>query len=264
MLSRHCFIHGSRWLPRQPRFSAHAARTSATQTTHRAQVPRTVCQQRRAACKGRSLGVGYREKWSPEDALTGAGALSPAPAARVDSIRGGGAGPLTRSSRDLNAPQELLPVRDRKCCVRGISGACGCVAGLGFLSRLLGFCSSSPPLDRGDGGLQGGRGRGSTGRGHCSRRTQPPVPGRVRGTFCTGESAVWRDLQGPELRARSAGVEFHGSRRRLLAPSPRLSGTRPNTAEAYVTVVKYSGIYLQVIRITSRPGFPLDGSGPVS
>lgn len=38
-------------------------------------MPRTVWQQRRAACKGRSLGVRYRERRFPEAALTGAGAL---------------------------------------------------------------------------------------------------------------------------------------------------------------------------------------------
>lgn len=40
-----------------------------------AQVPRTVGQQSPTAREGRSLAAGYRENWSPGDALTSAGAL---------------------------------------------------------------------------------------------------------------------------------------------------------------------------------------------
>lgn len=81
----------------------------------------------------------------------------------------------------------------------GVSGACFAVLRrrwARFLSRLLGSRSASSALGRGDGGLQGGWSGVSAGRGRCSGRAQPPVPGRIRGTFCTGVSVPGLDLQG--------------------------------------------------------------------
>lgn len=148
---------------------------------------------------------------------------------------------------------------------------CGASLALAAVLLVLGFClrswgSAIPRLPwtevMGDSKEAGAEAppAGATARGGLSLLSQgeSEEPSAQVSPPCGGTCRV------PELRARSAGVEFHGSRRRLLAPSPRLSGTRPNTVEAYVTVVKYSGVYLQVVRIKSSPGFPLDGSGQVS
>ena len=71
----------SRWLHLRQLFPAQTQRgTGETPILPRAQVPRTVCQQRGPACKGWSLGV-ITARPSFRRALTGAGALQfPPPA----------------------------------------------------------------------------------------------------------------------------------------------------------------------------------------
>ncbi|XP_077880515.1 erythroid differentiation-related factor 1 isoform X2 [Ictidomys tridecemlineatus] len=79
-----------------------------------------------------------------------------------------------------------LPVRGRKRSSRSVS--CTWSAELlrpwaRFPVPPLGCRWAAPVLGRSDGGPQGGRRRGSAGGDRCSRRAEPPVPGRFRGTL---------------------------------------------------------------------------------
>ena len=150
----------SRWLHLRQLFPAQTQRgTGETPTLPRAQVPRTVCQQRGPACKGWSLGVitarpSFRRAFDRRRRTT-VPAPSPTASAKVAATGEGGAGPPAQSSRELNASALVLPVRGRKCGASLPLPPLSAAAPLGprYPSRLLGSSFAWPPLERGDGGL---------------------------------------------------------------------------------------------------------------
>lgn len=210
-------------------------------------MPRTVWQQRRAACKGRSLGVRYREKWFPEAALTGAGALQLRPRREGGFHRGRrGRASGTKLARFERATARSSCQGPEVRCVGHLWRFIFCAAG----SLGPGSCRGSSGLDSprlpwtevmGDSKEAGAEAppAGAAARGSLSLLTQgeseePAQVSRPRGGTCRAS----------ELRFGSAGEGCHGSRR-LLEPSARLPGSLPKQADVYVPVARYSGIYLQ-------------------
>lgn len=210
-------------------------------------MPRTVWQQRGAACKGRSLGVRYREKRFPEAALTGAGALQLRPRREGGFHRGrrgrASGAKLARFGRattrsSCQGPEVRCVGHQWRfiCCAAGALGPGSCRGSSGLDSprrpwtEVMGDSkeagAEAPPA--------GAAARGGLSLLSQGESEEPAQVSRPRGGTC----------RAPELRAGSTGEGCHGSRR-LPEPSARLPGNPPKRADANVPVVGYSGIYLQ-------------------
>lgn len=182
LLTLHYIIQRAAALP------AHAARTPATPTSRGLQGREYL-----PTKTNRVQGV-ERKSQIPREVVfrggsDGASALQPRPG-REGGCPGGKRGRASGTKLARFGRATVISSCERpevRCEGRfwGVFGAflapslqCGRVGGPGSVSRPLGSCFASPSPARGDGGLQGGRGRSSAGRGRGSRRTQPPVPGR--------------------------------------------------------------------------------------